>query len=228
MQPPMPKDRLRDLLGEVVQRNFAEFGPTDFRLEIIFSGGLNGETMKQSGKGAHLYVAVTPIARPAAELYETGVALATFPHLRMLPDVKLLNYVGAIVGHQTVVPEHNAYDVLYIDPSDRRTILEGSTFTIFFVDSEETVVTPPLNGRILDSITRRILLEILEPRDDIKVRQTTVYTDLIPSMSEAFLASTTRDVLPVTRIDTKPIGSGETGPVTRTVMKIFADYLKSY
>jgi branched-chain amino acid aminotransferase len=228
MQPPMPKDRLRDLLGEVVQRNFAEFGPADFRLEIIFSGGLNGETMKQSGKGAHLYVAVTPIARPPAELYETGVALATFPHLRMLPDVKLLNYVGAIVGHQTVVPEHNAYDVLYIDPSDRRTILEGSTFTIFFVDSAKTIVTPPLNGRILDSITRRILLEILEPRDDIKVRQTTVYTDLIPSMSEAFLASTTRDVLPVTRIDTTPIGSGETGPVTRTVMKLFADYLRSY
>jgi branched-chain amino acid aminotransferase len=228
MQPPMPKDRLTDLLGEVMQRNFAESGPADFRLEIIFSGGLNGETMKQSGKGAHLYVAVTPIARPPAELYETGVALATFPHLRMLPDVKLLNYVGAIVGHQTVVPEHNAYDVLYIDPSDRRTILEGSTFTIFFVDSAKTIVTPPLNGRILDSITRRILLEILEPRDDIKVRQTTVYTDLIPSMSEAFLASTTRDVLPVTRIDTTPIGSGETGPVTRTVMKIFADYLRSY
>jgi branched-subunit amino acid aminotransferase/4-amino-4-deoxychorismate lyase len=228
MQPPMPKDRLRDLLIGIMRRNFDEFGPGDLRLEIIFSGGLDGETMKQSGKGAHLYVAVTRIARPPAELYEGGVALATLPHLRMLPDVKLLNYVGAIVGHQTVVPEHDAYDVLYIDPADGKTILEGSTFTIFFVDAAGTVVTHPLNGRILDSITRRILLEILEPREDIRILQRPVYTDQVSSMSEAFLASTTRDVLPVTRIDKTIIGNGDAGPVTRTVMKIFADYLKSY
>ena len=83
------------------------------------------------------------------------MALATFPHQRMLPDVKLLNYVGAVVAFQTVVPEHDAYDVLFVDPHDRRTILEGSTFTIYFVTSDGTIITPPLDGRILDSITRR-------------------------------------------------------------------------
>jgi branched-subunit amino acid aminotransferase/4-amino-4-deoxychorismate lyase len=139
-----------------------------------------------------------------------------------------LNYVGAIVAHQTVIPKHNAYEVLFVCPVDRQTILEGSTFTIFFVDSTGEIVTPPLNGRILDSITRRVLVELLAPGKPFRLREVSIRVREIPSFREAFLASTSRDVLPVVRVDDTVIGGGVPGPVTSAVMKLFREYLSSY
>jgi len=228
MVPPLQRDQLRDLINDIVERNVKIDNSIDFVIDVIFSGGLSGSTMKQSAAGAHLYVAVQQLEPPPAELYANGAALATFPHQRLCPDVKLMNYIGAILAHQTVVPMHNAYEVLFVCPSDQRTVLEGSTFTIFFIDSDGNLLTPPLDGKILDSVTRRVILEILAPRKELRVLETPVTLDMISSFPEAFLVSTTRNVLPVTRIDDKVIGNGKPGPFTRTVMNLFEDYLRSY
>jgi branched-subunit amino acid aminotransferase/4-amino-4-deoxychorismate lyase len=142
--------------------------------------------------------------------------------------VKLLNYVGAILAHQTVVPQFEADDVVFIDPSDRQTVLEGSTFTVFFVNASGELLTPPLDGRILDSITRRVVLELLRPRREFTVREVPIHVNEIPTFREAFLVSTSRNVVPVTRIDATSIGNGKPGPVTRSIMDAFQEYLESY
>lgn len=228
MQPPLPREELRDLLNGLVRKNLNEATSEELHIEVIFSGGLLNNTMIQSNRGAHLYVAVQPLVVPPRHMYEKGVALATFPHQRMLPDVKLLNYVGAVLAFQTVVPKLHAYDVLFVDPGDRRTVLEGSTFTVFFVDGGGRILTPPLDGRILDSITRRALFDVLEPSDTFRIEETPISLDRIAEFSEAFMASTTRNVLPVTRIDHTVLGSGKPGPVTRGVMKLFQEYFESF
>lgn len=228
MIPPTPKDQLRAIIGEIVERNKAINDEQDLIIDIIFSGGLKGSTMSHSGIGAHLYVAVQALEQPPPELYKTGVALATFPHQRLCPDVKLMNYIGAILAHQTVVQEQNAFEVLFISPIDKQTILEGSTFTTFFVDGKGEVHTPPLDGRILDSVTRRALLELLSPRKDFRIHENSLTMDMLPTFREAFLVSTTRNVLPVIRIDDKLLGQGKPGPVTESVMALFNDYLSSY
>lgn len=228
MKPPMDRDSLRQLMNDVVDRNRQLGIETDLLIDIIFSGGLAGSTMRQSGRPCHLYIAVQELEPPLPEFFERGMALATFPHQRIYPDVKLLNYVGAVLAHQSAVPEHDADDVLFIDPCDRKTILEGSTFTVFFVDSDRNIVTPPLNGRILDSITRRVVLELLAPRKEFQVREVPVVVNQLPSFSEAFIVSTSRNVVPVTRIDATRIGSGSPGPVTGKMAAIFKEYLDSY
>lgn len=228
MRPPMGKDALRDILRKLVQLNTGADPGSDMLLNVIFSGGLEGCTMKQAAGGAHLYIAAQPLIRPDAACYERGVALATFAYQRMYPAVKLLNYVGAIIAHQMIVPQYHAYDVIFVCPEDRETILEGSTFTIFFVDSEGTIRTPPLDGRILDSITRRVVVEILRDKPQFRLRETPVRLGEVPSFREAFLASTSRNVLSVTRVDDLVIGDGSPGPVTRAVHDVFEEYMNSY
>ncbi len=228
MTPPLPREELRTLLGRVVEKNRAAGHGEDLLLDVIFSGGLAGATMKKAATPAHLYVAVQELEHPPAEYYETGVTLAIFPYQRIHPHVKLLNYVGAVIAHQTVVPSFDAYEVLFVCPADRRTVLEGSTFTIFFVDTQGAILTPPLDGKILDSVTRRVILELLRPKREFDVREAPVDLEAALSFPEAFLVSTTRDVLPVTRFDDKAIGSGLPGPVTRSVMAVFKDYIDSY
>ncbi len=228
MQPPMPREQLRELLRHLVNRNLRLADTSDLLIDVIFSGGLEGSSMIQSGRGAHLYMAVQELIPPPAECYEKGVALATFPHMRMYPDVKLLNYMGAIMAHQTVVPLHDAYDAVFTYPPDGRTILEGSTFTVFFVNSRGEVLTPPLDGKILDSVTRRVIFEILGKKKDPQILEASVTLDEITRFTEAFLASTTRNVLPVTRINDKIIGSGEPGPVTRKIMGFMSDHIAEF
>jgi branched-chain amino acid aminotransferase len=227
MVPPVDKSRLSSLLDDVVERNLSLTNADDLLIDVIFSGGLEGNTMKQSGSGAHLYIAVQEMVPPPPQMYEQGAVLATYRHQRMYPNVKLLNYVGAIMAHQTVVPQHEAFEVLFVCPGDGQTILEGSTFTIFFVDQSGEILTPPLDGKILDSVTRRVVLELLKPRAEFVVKEATITLDMVPLMSECFLVSTTRNVLPVSRLDDKPIGTGKPGPVTRKIMAIFEAYLKS-
>jgi branched-subunit amino acid aminotransferase/4-amino-4-deoxychorismate lyase len=227
MKPPLDRHALWTLLTELVDRNVKSGIKDDLLIDVIFSGGLLGNSMKQSNNGAYLYIAAQPLVAPPKELYESGIALATFPHLRVCPDIKLLHYIGAILAHQTVVPAIDAYEVLFVDPSDGQTLLEGSTFTVFFVNSNQEVLTPPLDGKILDSITRRVVLEILKAQG-IKLRQTPVVLSQLPSLPESFIASTTRNVLPVTRIDSAIIGSGRPGAVTQTIMGSFQAYLDSY
>jgi branched-chain amino acid aminotransferase len=228
MRPPLPRDELRQLLAKVLEENRNAGVKGDLLVDVIFSGGLAGSTMKQSGSGAHLYIAVQELVAPPPECYDEGVGLATFPYQRMYPDVKLLNYVGAILAHQTVVPSHDAYDVLFVFPPNQQTILEGSTFTMFFVDSEGDFLTPPLDGRILDSITRRVVFEIIAQRPEMRIREEAMTLDRLSSVSEAFLVSTTRSVLPVVRIDGRPIGNGRPGPRTQALMNLFRDYLEEY
>ena len=227
MKPPVEREALRQIMAEIVDRNM-KFGiQDDLLMDIIFSGGLLGNTMKKSDNGAYLYVAVQPLEVPSDELYENGIALATFPHLRICPDIKLLHYIGAIMAHQTVVPTAAAEEVLFVDPCDRQTILEGSTFTIFFVNSDGEVLTPPLDGKILDSITRKVVLEILT-QQNVKILESPVLLSQINSLAESFIASTTRNVLPVTRIDSTIVGNGKPGPITESIIGSVKTYLDAY
>ncbi|MFH0824118.1 MAG: aminotransferase class IV [Pseudomonadota bacterium] len=228
MKPPMEAVELAALLSDLTAANLNKYPGVDLLLDIVFSGGLLGSTMQQSGNGAHLYVAVQELVPPPPEAYSNGVALATFPHQRPWADVKLLNYVGAILAHQTVVPANDAWDALFVDPADGRTLLEGSTFTVFFVDARGEVVTPPLDGRILHSITRRVTFEILLGQEWPVLRESPVTIDMLPSFAEAFLCSTTRNILPLNRIDRHVIGNGSPGPVTKHIMKLFDEYIRSY
>jgi branched-chain amino acid aminotransferase len=228
MKPPMERDQLIPLLGDVVRKNQELDPEANFFIQIIFSGGLDGDSMKQSGRGAHLYVAVNPLKTPSEAQISAGVALATFAHQRLYPGVKLMNYIGAIVAHQTVAREKEAMDVLFVDPSDHETILEGSTFTIFFVDRLGKLVTPALDGRILDSVTRRVVMEIAAQRSEFETIERDVGIGELPEMKEAFIASTTRSVLPVNRIDRQRIGTGAPGPVTSLLMNLFRDYLDNH
>ncbi len=228
MDPPLPRAELRQLLDELMDKNLGLGLGDNLQIDVIFSGGLAGSTMKQSQNGAHLYIAVQKLEPWPREFYEKGIALATFAHQRIYPDVKLLNYIGAILGYQTAVPKFNAHEVLFVSPEDRATVLEGSTFTVFFVNAEGEVLTPPLDGRILGSITRRVVLEILRPWEMHPVLEVPVQLGEIPSLAESFIVSTTRNVVPVTRIDDIVIGNGNPGPVTCSVARLLEEYIAAY
>jgi branched-chain amino acid aminotransferase len=196
MDLPHGPEVLSALLDEALLKN-ASAGH-DFLIEIIYTGGL----AQDNGTGplglAQLLIWVLPLKLPAPAVYEHGVHLATFVHQRPYPKVKLMFYLGGVIAHQTVVKEQGADMPLFISP-DTGHVLEGSTFNMFFV-RDGVLYTPPLDGRVLKGITRRVVIDAAVALE-IPVSESAISATDISGFQEAFLTSSTRTVLPVRQID---------------------------
>jgi branched-chain amino acid aminotransferase len=101
-------------------------------------------------------------------------------------------------------------------------VAEGASTNVFLAGRGE-VATPPLSAGILAGITREVVLELL-PGLGIPFREAPLRLEDLLGADEVFMTSTTREVVPVARVDETEIGGGRPGPLTRRVMQAFGSY----
>jgi branched-chain amino acid aminotransferase len=143
------------------------------------------------------------ILHPLAPFPETiALATITYSPTRVLDGVKSLSY-GANMLATRLAKEAGADEALFVTPHGR--VLEAPVTSFFYV-LDDGLYTPPLSDRILDSISRRVLLAVT----DASERVTTL--DDLAQISEAFLASSLREVQPVRSIDGRAVPDAP-GPV---------------
>lgn len=130
------------------------------------------------------------------------LASVTYAPPRILDGVKSLSYAGNMLATR-LAREQGADEALLVTPHGR--VLEAPTSTFFWV-RDGVLRTPPLDEHILDSITRRLVVEEME------VEQASATLDDMAGAQEAFLASTVREVQPVSAIDERELPVD--GPVT--------------
>ncbi|MCW2990121.1 MAG: aminotransferase class [Solirubrobacterales bacterium] len=135
-----------------------------------------------------------------------ALATVTYAPTRVLDGVKTLSY-GANMLCTRLAREQGAFEALLVTPHGR--VLEAPTSSFFYVSADGRLTTPPLTDHILASITRRWILSLF----DVDERPTTI--DDVRGASEAFLASTFKEALPVHAVDDLVLGAP--GPVTREV-----------
>jgi branched-chain amino acid aminotransferase len=121
----------------------------------------------------------------------------------VLDTLKTLSY-GANMLAGRLAREQGADEALFVTPHGR--VLEGPTWSLFWV-SAGRLLTPPLEERILASITRDRVIRACEVEERI-----TTLDDLLGA-EEAFIASTVREVMPITAIDGRVLPAAP-GPVT--------------
>ena len=132
------------------------------------------------------------LVEPLKELPQTlALATITYSPTRVLDGTKSLSYAGNMLATR-LAKEQGADEALLVTPHGR--VLEGPTTSFFYV-LDGDLCTPPLSDRILDSITRAALFAVTDVRERITTR------DDLPAISEAFLASSLREVQPVRSID---------------------------
>jgi branched-chain amino acid aminotransferase len=177
-------------LREEVAALLEAAGPADAALRIMCTRG---------GRRIALIEQVTEF--PATIALEP----ITYSPTRVLDGVKTLSY-GANMLCTRLAREAGAYEALLVTPHGR--VLEAPTSSFFYV-RDGHLCTPPLSEHILESITRRWILELF----DVAERETVL--DDLTHLSEAFLASTFKEALPVHAI--AGITLEAPGPVTREV-----------
>jgi branched-chain amino acid aminotransferase len=114
-------------------------------------------------------------------------------------------------------------DAILLD--SRGKISEGSAANIFIVRNG-VALTPGTTDSILEGITRRTLIQFL--RDDLAVpveERSIDRTELLLA-SEAFLCGTGVGIVPITRVDHRPIGAGKPGDVTTALEKLYGDTVR--
>lgn len=179
----------------------AEAQPGDCALRLVVTRGGHG----------------LGILEPLKELPDTiAVATVEYAPTRILDGVKSLSYGGNMLATR-LAQEQGAQEALLVTPHGR--VLEGPTCSFFYSLDGATLCTPPLSEHILDSITRRMILA----SSDISEQSLT--GDELPRVTEAFLASTLREVHPIGAIDGAELPAP--GPLSAAAAKRVRAHIES-
>lgn len=160
--------------------------------------------------------------------YEDGIKVAAVDvrrnHPRALdPAIKSSNLLNNVLAMREAQARGAEEPVLL---NQEGFVAEGASTNVFLVRGGR-VMTPPLSAGILAGITREVVLEIL-PGLGVPFREEPLRLEDLLGADEAFMTSTTREVVPVRQVDEHRVGDGRPGPVTRRVMAAFRDYAPAH
>jgi branched-chain amino acid aminotransferase len=161
-----------------------------------------------------LFVAVEAFAPLPPQLYADGVACVTLELERDNPHAKDTRFIATARDAYARLPEGIEEGLLLATDG---AVLEGLSSN-FFAIREGTLRTE--DARALAGVTRSLAIEVAESL--LPVRRVAIQRDELPLVDEAFVTSVSREVLPVVRIDGRPVGEGRVGPRTRSIMQAFA------
>ncbi|HVF82109.1 MAG TPA: aminotransferase class IV [Flavisolibacter sp.] len=186
---PMPFSlpEIKDIIQELVKRNYLP--GTGIRLHL--TGGYSADGFIPAKP--NFIISQHPIAAPGSEQLEKGIKLLSYPHQRQLYHIKTIDYLMAI-WLQPLLKEKGFNDVLYHQDG---VITECPRSNFFMVTSDNALVTPAAN--ILAGVTRKRLLEIADKC--IRVEERPIHINEIKAAKEAFITSTTKQILSVAQID---------------------------
>jgi branched-chain amino acid aminotransferase len=145
-------------------------------------------------RGGRRLVLTEPVP-PGPE--RSRLAFVTYSPTRVLDGVKTLSY-GANMLASRMARDRGFDEALLVTPHGR--VLEAPTSSIFWAGDEGALCTPPLDEHILASITRDLVLKLVD------VREAPLTKEEVLGAREAFLCSTTREVQPVAAVEDTDFG----------------------
>jgi len=210
------------LLHEAMERNEVGNAREDAYIRITISRGAGDIGLDPALCPKPTIVIMTkPLAPPSSQLYREGVSLITAETRRNLPaalnpQIKATNFLNNILAKREAIAA-GAFDSLLLNWESHLT--ECTVSNLFFVKAGR-LCTPSLACGILDGITRTIVLTLAREAQ-IPVEEGQFMIDVLRRAEECFLSNTTMEVMPVTRLDGKPIGKGGPGPLTLRLHRLF-------
>ena len=166
-----------------------------------------------------IVVIVKPLVEPPRDAYDRGVAVSLVPIVRnhpgsVNPIIKSNNLLNNALAMQEAFRRGGYEGVM----RNYRGELAECTQSNLFVVRKGEALTPPIDAGLLPGITRAFLFEVGAERG-ISVREAVLRDDDLFGADEAFLTSTTREVVPIVKVDDRTIGSGRPGPVTAALLE---------
>jgi D-alanine transaminase len=214
---PKPMAALGIILRETMQRNRVDNGIV--YLQITRGAARRDHAFPPPGTRPSVVVTATRLDFDKAEaIAAEGIAVITLPDNRWeRVDIKSIALLPNVLAKQAA-REQGAREAWFVD--GRGFVTEGSSSNAWIVTSAGKVVTRPADHSILKGITRTVVLEVMRAQGlELEERPFTV--EEAYAAREAFLTSASQIVMPVVRIDGRPIGNGAPGLVATALRRDF-------
>jgi len=161
-----------------------------------------------------------------AEFYEKGLSIITASTIRnhpaaLSPRVKSLNYLNNILAKIEGL-QAGCIEALMLNSKGE--VAECTGDNIFLVRRKE-LLTPPNDAGILEGVTREAVIELARATG-ITVREIALTRHDVYVADECFLTGTAAEVIPVVKVDSRVIGNGEPGPLTRDLIARFKQLIR--
>jgi D-alanine transaminase len=215
MAAPISDTALKIVMREVIRRNRIRDG-------IVYLQISRGVAARDHAfpKSVKPVIVVTSRRRRPADprIADDGIAVITIPDIRWQRcDIKSIALLPNVLGKQRA-REAGAYEAWQVDREGH--VTEGTSTNAWIVTADRTVVTRQADNAILNGVTRLAVFEIIE-REGFRLVERSFTVAEAKAASEAFLTSTTVDLLPVVRIDGDPVASGVPGPLSRRLRECY-------
>ncbi|MGA0333472.1 MAG: branched-chain-amino-acid transaminase [Kiritimatiellia bacterium] len=184
--------------------------------------GFNPYLCKQPG----IFIIAAKIQLYPPELYETGMKVVTVGTVRNHPEainprIKSLNYLNNVLAKIEAI-NSGVMECIMLNPQGQ--VAEASGDNIFIV-KDGVLITPPVWCGALDGITRRAVMQIAEEAGYPVLERVMQRYDLFTA-DEMFLTGTAAEVIAVTEVDRRSIGTGAPGAVTLDLQSRFKEFVK--
>lgn len=215
---PHSLDELADAMRQTLQANSLVDGY--IRLCVTRGIGSLGLSPDRCDR-ATTFIIADRIQLYPVEMYEQGLNIVTASTIRnhpgaLSPRIKSMNYLNNIMAK---IEGMHAGCVEALMLNHQGFVSECTGDNIFIVRRGQ-LLTPPLHAGILEGVTRNIVIE-LATAAGIEVQQVDLTRHDIYVADECFLTGSAAEVIPVIRLDNRPIGTGKPGPITANLRAAF-------
>ena len=209
-----------ETLGEV-RRTLDAAGNPESRIRLIITRGV-GEllpSMETCTEPATVII-VSPLAEIPASVYSEGVdvVLSKFRRSGQFSDVKTGSLIQQVLAFREAKAA-NVHESILTTPEGY--LSDGTASNIYLVRGN-TILTPSREANALEGITRGVVLELAQ-RLGLHVVEGLFLPEEIDGAEEMFLTSTTREIVPVVRVNGKAVGAGAPGSWTIQLLRAYRE-----
>lgn len=217
---PMTKEAMARAVNETLQANKIEDGY--IRLVVTRGAGTLGLDPNRCSN-PQVIIITDYISLYPDEFYQNGLQIITASTIRnhpaaLNPRIKSLNYLNNILAKIEGL-QAGCIEALMLNHKGE--VAECTGDNIFIVVKGD-ILTPPNDAGILEGITRRAVIELARA-GGLTVRETALTKHDIYVADECFLTGSAAEVIPVVKVDSRKIGDGKPGPVTRELTRQFRE-----
>jgi len=193
------------------------------RVRLIFTRGVGElEADIETCTAPTALIIVVPLVQPPERIYEQGVDVVISSVRRgRLADIKSGNLIHQVLARREAKAKH-AYEAILLTADEK--LSDGITSNIYMV-RDGKLLTPGHDAGIVQGITRGVVLDLAREMG-LQVVEGLFEADEVRRAQEMFLTSSTREVVPISRVDGKPIGDGMPGPVTLMLLRAYRTAVK--
>lgn len=160
-----------------------------------------------------------PLVTPSAEQLASGIAAVSAADIRWLRcDLKTVSMLANCLLRQHAIDHGCMETVLFRDSF----LTEGAASSIF-VCKDGVLLVPPKSHLMLPGVTYDVVLELAR-RHGMKHEVREVLEAEVRSADELWMTSSTKEVLPITTLDGRPVGDGKPGPMGRQMYARYQDF----